>query len=46
VAGGVTRTVYVDPLDIGGLDLDRDGVSIGIEVMGASSKLPATILPR
>lgn len=47
-AGGVARTVCVDPQDIGGmvnLDLDHEGRIVGIEVMDASSKLPRESLP-
>lgn len=46
-AGGVARTVCVDPSEIGGMvNLDRDdsGRIIGLEVMDASSKLPRDLL--
>jgi uncharacterized protein YuzE len=46
-SGGVARTVCVDPIDIGGmvnLDLDDDGVIVGIEVIDASRKLPPELL--
>ncbi|MFE6857262.1 DUF2283 domain-containing protein [Nocardia sp. NPDC057668] len=47
-AGGVTKTVPVDPIAIGGmvnLDLDANGVIVGIEVLGARSKLDPDLLP-
>lgn len=46
--GGVTRTVPVDPIAIGGmvnLDLDAEGVIVGIEVLGARAKLDPELLP-
>jgi uncharacterized protein YuzE len=44
----VARTVCVDPLEMNGmvnLDLDDEGRIIGIEVMDASKKLSAELLP-
>jgi uncharacterized protein YuzE len=47
-AGGVSRTVCVDPSEIGGmvnLDLDDEGRIIGFEVLDARQMLPRDILP-
>ncbi|MFB8003245.1 DUF2283 domain-containing protein [Nocardia sp. NPDC056000] len=46
--GGVATVVPVDPNAVGGmvnLDLDANGVIVGIEVLGASSKLDPDLLP-
>ncbi|MFD0000621.1 DUF2283 domain-containing protein [Nocardia sp. NPDC127526] len=46
--GGVTKMVPVDPIAIGGmvnLDLNAEGVIIGIEVLGARAKLDPDLLP-
>lgn len=46
--GGVTTTVSVDPIAIGGmvnLDLDAEGVIVGIEVLDARAKLDPDLLP-
>ena len=48
LAGGVSRTVCVDPTEIGGmvnLDLDAEGRIIGLEVLDARQLLPRDILP-
>jgi len=48
LAGGVSRTVCVDPTEIGGmvnLDLDVEGRIIGLEVLDARQLLPRDILP-
>ena len=48
LAGGVSRTVCVDPTEIGGmvnLDLDAEGRIIGLEVLDAGQLLPRDILP-
>ena len=45
--GGVKMTYLCDPLETKGminLDFDCDGRLIGIEVLGASRKLPAKLL--
>jgi uncharacterized protein YuzE len=45
--GGVARTYACDPVAVQGqisLDFDAEGRLIGIEVMGARSKLPADVL--
>jgi|APDOM4702015073_1054812.scaffolds.fasta_scaffold60449_2 uncharacterized protein YuzE len=47
-AGSVSRTVCVDPREIGGmvnLDLDDEGRIIGLEVLDARQMLPRDILP-
>ncbi|WP_067685960.1 DUF2283 domain-containing protein [Nocardia jejuensis] len=47
-SGGVAKMVPVDPIAIGGmvnLDLDADGVIVGIEILGASAKLDPDLLP-
>jgi uncharacterized protein YuzE len=46
-AGGVAKTVPVDPAEVGGminLDFDADGQLLGIEILDASSYLPREIL--
>jgi uncharacterized protein YuzE len=46
-AGEAVKTVCVDPLDIGGMvniDLDAEGKILGIEVLGATQLLPASLL--
>lgn len=46
-AGGVERTVPVDPSEAGGminLDFDVSGYLVGIEVLDASSFLPPELL--
>jgi uncharacterized protein YuzE len=48
-AGGVAFTYGCDPSEVGGmihLDFDYDGRLIGIEVLDASTKLPAEVLQR
>ncbi|WP_067721400.1 DUF2283 domain-containing protein [Nocardia yamanashiensis] len=45
--GGVAKTVSVDPMTIGGmvnLDLDAEGRIVGIEVLGAKSRLDPHLL--
>ena len=47
--GGVAMTVPCDPREVGGmihLDFNTDGILIGIEVLGAASKLPRELLER
>jgi uncharacterized protein YuzE len=47
--GGVAKMVAVDPIDIGGMvniDLDDEGRIIGIEVLGATTLLPTTVMER
>jgi uncharacterized protein YuzE len=47
LGGAVDRTVSVTPSDIGGvvnLDLDSDGLILGIEVMDASRLLSPALL--
>ncbi|WP_433567023.1 DUF2283 domain-containing protein [Nocardia sp. CA-151230] len=47
-AGGVARTVPVDPIVVAGmvnLDLDAEGRIIGIEVLDARTKLDPNLLP-
>lgn len=46
-AGGVDKTVPVDPTEVGGminLDFDAAGHLLGIEILDASSFLPAELL--
>lgn len=46
-AGGVDRTVPVDPVEVGGminLDFNVEGHLLGIEVLDASTYLPAEVL--
>jgi uncharacterized protein YuzE len=46
-AGGVAKTVAVDPTGVGGmihLDFDRQGHLIGVEILDASSFLPPDVL--
>ncbi|MFD8249726.1 DUF2283 domain-containing protein [Nocardia sp. NPDC059691] len=46
--GGVATTVPVDPIAIGGMvnvDLDAEGVIVGIEVLDARAKLDPNLLP-
>ena len=46
-AGGVAKTYCCDPLEVNGqinLDFDHDGRLVGIEVLGASKRLPLAIL--
>jgi len=48
-SGGVAQTVCVDPIDIGGmvnLDLDDEGVIVGIEALDARGELPPELLTR
>lgn len=48
-AGGVDSTVACDPAEVGGmihLDFDSRGVLLGIEVLGASNKLPRELLEQ
>ena len=45
--GGVASTYPCDPIEVGGminLDFDAAGRLIGIEVLGARSKLPESVL--
>ena len=45
--GGVARTYSCDPAIVGGminLDFDAEGRLLGIEVLDASEKLPASVL--
>lgn len=45
--GGVAKTVSVDPMTIGGMvnvDLDAEGRIVGIEVLGAKSRLDPQLL--
>jgi uncharacterized protein YuzE len=45
--GGVARSYPCDPVEVEGminLDFDRSGRLIGIEVLAARSKLPASVL--
>ena len=47
-AGGVARTVCIDPDAVGGmvnLDLDEEGRILGLEVLDASRLLPQGLLP-
>ncbi len=47
--GGVNATYCCDPLEINGqinLDFDASGRLVGIEVLGASRKLPADLLKQ
>jgi uncharacterized protein YuzE len=47
--GGVARTYSCDPAEVGGminLDFDVAGRLVGVEVMDASSLLPAEMLAR
>jgi uncharacterized protein YuzE len=47
--GGVSTTYCCDPLKINGqihLDFDASGRLVGIEVLGASRKLPADLLKQ
>jgi uncharacterized protein YuzE len=46
-AGGVAKTYCCDPLEVNGqinLDFDHENRLVGIEVLGASKRLPLTIL--
>lgn len=46
-AGGVARTVPVDPREIGGminLDFDAEGLLVGVEVLDASRFLSSELL--
>ncbi|HET9656649.1 MAG TPA: DUF2283 domain-containing protein [Kineosporiaceae bacterium] len=46
-AAGVDFTYGCDPAAVGGmihLDFDSDGRLVGLEILGASSKLPVAIL--
>ena len=46
-AGGVTRTVCIDPREIPGMvniDLDDEGRIVGLEVLDASRLLPPDLL--
>ena len=46
-AGGVAKTYPCDPLEVDGminLDFDAQGRLVGIEVLGASKKLPPEAL--
>jgi uncharacterized protein YuzE len=46
-AGAVVKTYCCDPHGVGGqihLDFDADGRLLGIEILGASSKLPLDLL--
>lgn len=46
-AGGVAKTYCCDPLEVNGqihLDFDREGRLIGIEVLGASQRLPEAVI--
>jgi uncharacterized protein YuzE len=48
-AGEVAKTYCCDPSEVDGqihLDFDADGQLLGIEVLGAKSKLPAAILEQ
>ena len=48
-AGGVSFTYGCDPAEVDGmihLDFDADGRLVGIEVLGASTKLPPELLSR
>lgn len=48
LAGGVVKTVPVDPVAIGGMvnrDLDSEGRIVGIEVLDARAKLDPDLLP-
>lgn len=45
--GGVSWTYSCNPIEVNGminLDFDEDGVLIGIEVIGASKKIPNELL--
>ncbi|MBU0492554.1 MAG: DUF2283 domain-containing protein [Chloroflexi bacterium] len=45
--GSVETTYSCDPLEIGGiiaLDFDAEGRLVGIEVLGASKRLPSVLL--
>jgi uncharacterized protein YuzE len=47
--GSVKRTYVCDPTEIGGminLDFDKDGRLLGVEVLGASQRLPAELLEQ
>ena len=46
-AGGVAKTVPVDPTEVGGiinLDFDGQGHLVGIEILDASTYLPSDLL--
>ncbi|MBI5287955.1 MAG: DUF2283 domain-containing protein [Chloroflexi bacterium] len=47
-AGQVARTALIDPADsaesIIGIDFDSNGMMLGIEVLDASRRLPASLL--
>jgi uncharacterized protein YuzE len=46
-AGGVESTYACDPSEVGGmihLDFNREGILVGIEVLGARGKLPRELL--
>ena len=46
-AGGVAKTYCCDPLEVNGqinLDFDHEGRLVGIEVLGASRRLPLSVL--
>ena len=48
-SGGVEKTYPCNPLEVNGeinLDFDKDGRLIGIEILGASKKLPKEILDQ
>ncbi|MHB0915648.1 MAG: DUF2283 domain-containing protein [Thermoleophilia bacterium] len=46
-AGGSVKTYPCDPLEVDGminLDFDKEGRLVGIEVLGASNKLPPEVI--
>jgi uncharacterized protein YuzE len=46
-AGGVAKTVPVDPTEVGGminLDFDDQGHLVGVEILDASKYLPADLM--
>lgn len=45
--GGVVKTYPCDPIEVGGminLNFDENGILVGIEILGASNKVPAKLL--
>ena len=45
--GSVRKTYPCDPREVGGminLDFDSEGILVGIEVIGASKRLPSSLL--
>lgn len=47
--GGVEKTYSCDPIEVDGminLDFDKNGKLIGMEILGASKKLPIGLLKK